>query len=200
MVDDAHGLGVLGRTGRGTPEHFGLDEEVDVLVGTASKSLPGLGGFAVARREVIHYLRYTSRPFIFATSPAPAAVAAVREALAVVEEEPALRTRLWAVTRRVLHALQAMGFDTGGSQTPIVPVTIGTVERTFHVWKALTEEGIFVNAVLPPAVPAGSCIIRMTFMATHTDEQVERVLGTLEAVGARFGVIRGRPGSALRAG
>jgi 7-keto-8-aminopelargonate synthetase-like enzyme len=100
----------------------------------------------------------------------------------------------------VLHALQAMGFDTGGSQTPIVPVTIGTVERTFHVWKALTEEGIFVNAVLPPAVPTGSCIIRMTFMATHTDEQVERVLGTLEAVGRRFGVIPGRPGSALRAG
>jgi 8-amino-7-oxononanoate synthase len=200
VVDDAHGLGVLGRTGRGTPEHFGVEDEVDVLVGTASKSLPGLGGFAVACREVVHYLRYTSRPFIFATSPAPAAVAAVREALLVVEEEAALRSRLWATTRRVLRALQAMGFDTGGSQTPIVPVTIGTVERTFQVWKALTEEGIFVNAVLPPAVPTGSCIIRMTFMATHTDEQVERVLVALEAVGARFGVIPGRPGATLRAG
>jgi len=200
VVDDAHGLGVLGRTGRGTPEHFGVEDGIDVLVGTTSKSLPGLGGFAVAQREVVHYLRYTSRPFIFATSPAPAAVAAVREALLVVEEEPALRNRLWATTRRVLRALQAMGFDTGASQTPIVPVAIGTVERTFQVWKALTDEGIFVNAVLPPAVPAGSCIIRMTFMATHTDEQVERVLDALEQVGARLGVIPGRPGGALRAG
>jgi 8-amino-7-oxononanoate synthase len=200
VVDDAHGLGVLGKNGRGTPEHFGVEDGVDVIVGTTSKSLPGMGGFAVAERQVIHYLRYTSRPFIFATSPAPAAVAAVREALDVLEQEPALRRRLWATTRRVLHALQGMGFDTGGSQTPIVPVTIGSVERTFEVWKALSEEGIFVNAVLPPAVPTGSCIIRMTFMATHTDEHVDRVLDALERVGARLGIIPGRPTAALRAG
>jgi 8-amino-7-oxononanoate synthase len=189
LLDDAHGLGVLGENGRGTAEHFGVEDDIDVLVGTASKSLPGLGGFAVAERRVIHYLRYTSRPFIFATSPPPAAVAAVREALAVVEQEPALRRKLWASTRRVLQSLQLMGFDTGGSQTPIVPIIVGTVERTFHMWKALGEEGIFVNVVLPPAVPTGSCIIRMTFMATHTDEQIERVLETVERIGARLGVI-----------
>jgi 8-amino-7-oxononanoate synthase len=200
VVDDAHGLGVLGKTGRGTAEHFGVEDDVDVIVGTASKSLPGLGGFAVAEQQVIHYLRYTSRPFIFATSPAPAAVAAVSEALAVLEQEPALRRRLWTNTRRVLHALQQMGFNTGGSQTPIVPITIGTVERTFHMWKALTEEGIFVNVVLPPAVPTGSCIIRMTFMATHTAEQIDRVLETLERVGAKLGIIPDRLETAKKAG
>jgi 8-amino-7-oxononanoate synthase len=200
MLDDAHGLGILGENGRGTAEHFGVEDGVDVLVGTASKSLPGLGGFAVAERQVIHYLRYTNRPFIFATSPAPAAVAAVREALALLEEQPALRRKLWANTRRVLDALQTMGFNTGGSQTPIVPIVVGTVERTFHMWKALSEEGIFVNVVLPPAVPAGSCIIRMTFMATHTDEQIDRVLETLERVGTKLGVIRGRQEAARMAG
>jgi 8-amino-7-oxononanoate synthase len=200
VLDDAHGLGVMGESGRGTAEHFGVEDGVDVLIGTASKALPGLGGFAVAERRVIHFLRYTNRPFIFATSPAPAVVGAVREALAVLEREPALRRKLWANTRRVLHALQLMGFDTGGSQTPIVPIIVGTVERTFHMWKALSDEGIFVNVVLPPAVPAGSCIIRMTFMATHTDEQIDRVLETLERVGAKLGIIQDRREEARKAG
>jgi 7-keto-8-aminopelargonate synthetase-like enzyme len=116
-------------------------------------------------------------------------VAAVREALAVVEQEPALRRRLWASTRRFLHALRSMGYDTGKSQTPIVPVLAGTPERTFEMWRRLSEEGIFVNVVLPPAVPNSGCLIRMTLTAAHTNEQIDRVLDALERVGAELGII-----------
>ena len=191
VLDDAHGLGVLGRDGRGTAEHFGLEEEIDVLVGTTSKSLPAVGGFAVADRQIVEFLRYggTCRPFLFAASPPAAAMAAVREALLIVEQEPALRRRLWDVTRRALHALNAMGFDTLGSQTPIVPFVAGSLERTFEAWRMLSEEGVFVNVVLPPAVPAGGCLIRMTFTAAHTDAQLDRVLDALERVGTKLGII-----------
>jgi len=195
IMDDAHGLGVLGKTGRGTAEHFHLEDEVDVIVGTTSKALPGLGGFAAAEQRVIDYMRYhqINRPFILATSPPPAVLAAVGEALSLVEEEPALRKRLWAITDRVLRSLRAMGFDTGETQTPIVPVLVGAVERTFAMWKALTEEGLFVNVVLPPAVPVSRCLIRMTFTASMTDAQVDHVLDALERVGQRLGVIAGAP-------
>lgn len=191
VLDDAHGLGVLGREGRGTAEHFGLEDQVDVIVGTTSKSLPAVGGFAVADQEVVEFLRYggTCRPFLFAASPPAAAMAAVREALGIVEQEPALRRRLWDVTRRVLHALQTLGFDTQGSQTPIVPFVAGSLAQTFEAWRMLSEEGIFVNVVLPPAVPAGGCLIRMTFTAAHTDAHVERVLDALERIGTRLGII-----------
>jgi 7-keto-8-aminopelargonate synthetase-like enzyme len=195
VLDDAHGLGVLGREGRGTAEHFGVEDQIDVIVGTTSKSLPAVGGFAVADREVVEFLRYggTCRPFLFAASPPAAAMAAVREALAIVEQEPALRRRLWDVTRRVLHAMGTMGFDTQGSQTPIIPFVAGSLERTFEAWRMLSEEGIFVNVVLPPAVPAGGCLIRMTFTAAPTDEQLDRVLETLERIGRRLEIIGGRP-------
>jgi len=198
VVDDAHGLGVLGRDGRGTAEHFGLEDEVDVIVGTTSKSLPAMGGFLVADQHVIDFLKYgqANRPFIFAASPPASVVAAVRESLAILEREPALRRTLWATTRRVLHALRGMGFDTGGSQTPIIPVTVGSMEKTFEMWKALQEEGIWVSMVVPPAVPTGRCLIRMTFTAAHTEEQVDRVLAALERVGVRLGIIPGRPGLA----
>jgi 8-amino-7-oxononanoate synthase len=191
VVDDAHGLGVLGREGRGTAEHFALEHETDVIVGTTSKSLPAVGGFAVADQPVIDYLRLstTNRPFFFAASAPAAALAAVRAALEIVEKEPALRRRLWASTRRFLHALRAMGFDTCRSQTPIVPVAVGSIERAFELWKAMNEEGIFVNVVLPPAVPAGACLIRMSLTATHTDAQIDRVLDALERHGARLGII-----------
>lgn len=198
VLDDAHGLGVLGRDGRGTAEHFGLEEEVDVVVGTTSKALPSVGGFAAADQEVADYLRYSTanRPFVFAASPPAASMAAVVAALEVVEREPALRRRLQDTTRRVLHALRGLGFDTGRSQTPIVPITVGSMELTFAMWQALSEEGIFVNVVLPPAVPAGSCAIRMTLTAALGDAQVDRVLAALERIGTRLGVIPGRPGLA----
>jgi 8-amino-7-oxononanoate synthase len=191
LMDDAHGLGVLGKTGRGTAEFFDLEDEVDVIIGTTSKALPGLGGFAAADQRVIDFLRYSqiNRPFLFATSPPPSVLASVQAALELIDEDPSLRTRLWSITQRVHRSLRAMGFDTGHSETPIVPVLVGSVERTFAVWQALTEEGLFVNVVLPPAVPAGACLIRMTFTAAMTDAQIDRVLDTLERVGTRLGVI-----------
>lgn len=191
LMDDAHGLGVLGRTGRGTAEHFDLEDEVDVIVGTTSKALPGLGGFAAADQRVIDFLRYSQidRPFLFATSGPPAALAAVRAALEIIGDDPALRDRLWAITQRVRRSLRGVGFDVGTSQTPIVPILVGSVERTFEMWKALTAEGLFVNVVLPPAVPAGACLIRMTLTAALTDEQVDRTLGALERAGTRLGII-----------
>jgi 8-amino-7-oxononanoate synthase len=188
IVDDAHGLGVLGRDGRGTAEHFGLEDQVDLIVGTTSKSLPAVGGFAAADQHVIDYLRYAlvNRPFIFAASAPPAAVAAVTEALSVLEGEPGLRRRLWAHTRRVHHALRGMGLDIGATQTPIVPVRVGTVEQTFEIWKQLTAEGIFVNVVLPPGVPAGGCLIRMTLTAHLEDAQVDHLIEAMARVAERL--------------
>jgi 8-amino-7-oxononanoate synthase len=193
VLDDAHGLGVLGRDGRGTAQHFDLEDQVDLVVGTTSKSLPAVGGFCVGEQQVIDYLRYgqMNRPFLFAASPPAGAVAAVREALLILQEEPTLRRRLWDTTRRVQQALHGMGFDTGQSQTPIVPVVVGSVERTFEAWKMLSDEGVFVNVVLPPAVPAGACLIRMTLTASHTREQIDLVLDALERVGRRLGIIPG---------
>jgi 8-amino-7-oxononanoate synthase len=193
MVDDAHGLGVLGREGRGTVEHFGLEDAVDVLVGTTSKAIPAIGGFAAAAQPVVDFLRLsaTNRPFFFATAAPASALAAIEVALDLVEREPARRRRLWASTRRFLHALGRMGFDTCRSQTPIVPVAVGSIERAFELWKALSDEAIFVNVVLPPAVPAGACLIRMSLTATHTDAQIDRVLDALERHGARLGIIPG---------
>jgi 8-amino-7-oxononanoate synthase len=191
LVDDAHALGVLGRDGRGTAEHFGLEDQVDLIVGTTSKALPAIGGFAAAKQEVVDYLRYgqMNRPFLLAAAPPPAALAAVRTALEILETEPALRRHLWAITRRVLHALRGMGFDTGHTQTPIIPVATGSLERTFEMWKLLTADGFFVNVVIPPAVPSGACIIRLALTASLTDEQVDRTLDAMERAGRKLGII-----------
>lgn len=196
LVDDAHGLGVLGRDGRGTAEHFGLEDDVDVLVGTASKTLPGVGGFAAARKEVVDYLRNSpvNRPFMLAASPPASAVAGVKAALEIIEQEPALRRTLWDTTRRVLHALRGMGFDTGRTQTPIVPISTGSIERTFAMWRMLTEDGFFVNVVIPPAVPSGACLIRLTLTASHTREQVDRLLAAIERAGLELGIVPPRSG------
>jgi len=195
VLDDAHGLGVLGRDGRGTAEHFQLEEQVDLVVGTTSKSLPAVGGFAAGDEPVIRFLRESqaNRPFTFAASAPPAAVAAVRAALEILERQPALRRRLWDHTRRVQRALRAMGFDLGRTQTPIVPVVAGSVERTVAMWKLLTDEGLFVNVVLPPAVTPGACIIRLTLTAGHTPEQIDRLLGALERAGHQLGILPGGP-------
>jgi 8-amino-7-oxononanoate synthase len=196
LLDDAHGLGILGRDGRGTAEHFGLEDQVDVIVGTASKTLPGVGGFAAADQAVIEYLRFApvNHPFLLAASPPASAVAGVMAALEIVEREPALRRTLWDSTRRVLHALQGMGFDTGHSQTPIIPISTGSIERTFAMWKLLTEDGFFVNVVIPPAVPSGSCLLRLTLTAAHTKEQLDSLLSSLERAGVALGIIPAPPG------
>jgi len=189
MVDDAHGIGVLGKTGRGTAEHFGLEKDVDVIMGTYSKSLASIGGFAVADEDVIHYMKHHARPLIFSASPPPASVAAVIAALDIVDSEPDRRERLWHHTNKMIKAFKQMGFDIGAAETPIIPLMMGEMERAFMMWKILGEEGVFVNPVVPPAVPQGRCMIRTSYMATHTDEMLDRVLGIVEKAGKKLGMI-----------
>jgi len=187
LVDDAHGLGVLGKTGRGTAEHFGLEQDVDIIVGTTSKSVPGVGGFVVGDEEVIQFVKHCSRPLIFAAAAPPSALASVLAGLDVIEDEPELRERLWANTRKIQRGFAKLGLDTGASQTPIVPVLTGDRDRAFVMYQALSEDGIFVNPVVPPAVPPNACLIRTSYMATHTDAQLDRVLAAFERASALAG-------------
>lgn len=190
MVDDAHGVGVLGRTGRGTAEHFGVEKDVDVIMGTYSKSMASIGGFVAASEDVIHYIKHTSRPLIFSASPPPASVASVIAALDVIDQEPDRRERLWHNTNKMMKACKQMGYDTGTSETPIIPLLMGEMERAFMMWKILSEEGVFVNPVVPPATQQGRSLIRTSYMATHTDEMLDRVLVILEKAGKKLGVIQ----------
>ncbi len=189
MVDDAHGIGVLGKTGRGTAEHFGLEKEVDIIMGTYSKSMASIGGFVAADEDVIHYMKHTSRPLIFSASPPPASVASVIAALDIIDQEPELRERLWHNTNKMLKAFKQMGFDTGVAETPIIPLLMGEMDRAFMMWKILNEEGVFVNPVVPPATTPGRCLIRTSYMATHTEEMLDRVLVIIERAGKKLGVI-----------
>lgn len=189
MVDDAHGIGVLGKTGRGTAEHFGLEKEVDIIMGTYSKSMASIGGFVAADEDVIHYMKHTSRPLIFSASPPPASVASVIAALDIIDQEPERRERLWHNTNKMLKAFKQMGFDTGVAETPIIPLLMGEMDRAFMMWKILNEEGVFVNPVVPPATTPGRCLIRTSYMATHTDEMLDRVLVIIERAGKKLGVI-----------
>jgi 8-amino-7-oxononanoate synthase len=189
MVDDAHGVGVLGKTGRGTAEHFGMEKDVDIIMGTYSKSLASIGGFVVADEDVIHFMKHNSRPLIFSASPPPASVASVIAALDIIDREPERRERLWNTTNKMKKAFQQMGFDTGASETPIIPLVMGEMEQAFMMWKILNDQGVFVNPVVPPAVPQGRCMIRTSYMATHTDEMLDRVLSIIEKAGKKLGVI-----------
>jgi len=190
MVDDAHGVGVLGRTGRGTAEHFGIEKDVDVIMGTYSKSMASIGGFVAASEDVIHYIKHTSRPLIFSASPPPASVASVIAALDIIDQEPDRRERLWHNTRKMMKAFKQMGFDTGTSETPIIPLLMGEMDRAFMMWKLLGDEGVFVNPVVPPATQQGRSLIRTSYMATHTDEMLDRVLVILEKAGKKLGIIK----------
>ncbi len=191
MVDDAHGIGVLGRTGRGTAEHFGVEKDVDIIMGTYSKSMASIGGFVVADEDVIHFMKHTSRPLIFSASPPPASVASVIAALDIIDQEPERRERLWHNTNKMMTAFKQMGYDTGVSATPIIPLLMGEMERAFMMWKILNDEGVFVNPVVPPATQPGRCLIRTSYMATHTDDMLDRVLVILERAGKKLGVIHG---------
>jgi 8-amino-7-oxononanoate synthase len=189
VVDDAHAIGVLGPTGAGTAEHFGLVDEVDLIVGTFSKSFASIGGFVAGPEPVIHYLRHHARSLIFSASMPPAAVATALAALDVIESEPERRQRLLQIARRMTAELRALGFDVGATRTPIVPVLVGDLPRTFMFWRALFEAGVFTNPVVPPAVPADSCRLRTSYIATHTDAQLDFVLEAFERVGKRLGII-----------
>ncbi len=188
MVDDAHSLGVLGG-GRGTAAHFGLSDELDLIMATFSKSLASLGGFIAGDEDVIHYIKHHARAFIFSASLSPANTAAALAALQVMRKEPERVERVNQISNRMRKALQDMGFNTGNSMTPIVPIFIGDTNRTFMTWKLLFDNGIFVNATIAPAVPEGKELLRTSFMATHTEEQLSRILETFESVGKQVGLI-----------
>ena len=189
MVDDAHSIGVLGEKGRGTAEHFHLEDKIDIVMGTFSKSFASIGGFITAEEDVIHYIKHFSRALIFSASPPPAAVAAVRATLKLIISEPERRKRLWEITHRIHKEFKAMGFNIGTSQTPIVPIYIGDDMKTFAVWKALTEKGLFTNPVVSPAVAPDQALIRTSYTATHTDAQIDRVLQAFYEVGKKFEII-----------
>ncbi|MEK6691798.1 MAG: aminotransferase class I/II-fold pyridoxal phosphate-dependent enzyme [Nitrospirota bacterium] len=189
MVDDAHGIGVLGKNGRGTAEHFDLEDKVDIIMGTYSKSLASIGGFIAASEEVIHYVKHISRPLIFSASPPPASVAAVSAAIDIIIAEPERRSRLWENTRKMKKGFGNLGFDTGPSETPIIPVIVGEDQKAFLMGRGLHEEGVFANVAVSPAVPNGKALIRTSFMATHTEEQLDRVLEAFKKVGKKLGII-----------
>ena len=189
VVDDAHAIGYLGPTGAGTAEYYGLQDEVDLTVGTFSKSFASIGGFVGGPEPVIHYLRHHARTLIFSASMPPASVATVLAALDIIEQEPERRERLWQITHRMMEGFRSLGFEIGPTETPIIPIIIGPLEQTFAFWKAIFDEGLFTNPVTPPAVPENSCRLRTSYIATHTDEQLEYVLDVFGKVGKTMGVI-----------
>ncbi len=192
MVDDAHALGVLGKNGRGTAEHFGLEKETDLIMVTASKSLASIGGFIAGKEEVIHYIKHHARSLIFTAALPPAQVAAISAALDVIQEEPERRKRLWEITNKMLKGFKELGFNTRNSQTPIIPILVGGGEQgVLTFWRMLYDEGVFASPVLPPAVPEGEELIRTSYMAIHTDEQLEFILEKFAKVGRKLGIIGG---------
>ncbi len=189
MVDDAHSVGVLGAHGRGTAEHFGLEKEVDLIMTTFSKSLASIGGCVAGKEEVIHYLKHHSRALIFSASLPPSAVATVLACLDIIDEEPERRERLWEITAKMKKAFVELGFDTGKSESPIIPLFIGDLARAFQIRRILLDRGVFVNPVVPPAVPPDEALIRTSFMATHTDDQLDFALEAFEKAGKELGLI-----------
>jgi len=188
MVDDAHGMGVTGE-GRGTAAHFGLTDEVDLIMSTFSKSFASLGGFVAGSEETIHFVKHTARSLIFSASIPAANAAAALAALDVIRSEPQRVQCVNQIGERIRAELSAMGYNVGSSITPIVPVIIGDDMKTFSFWKKLFENGVFVNPVISPAVPPGMQLLRTSYMATHTDQQIDRVLETFQSVGKKLGII-----------
>jgi 8-amino-7-oxononanoate synthase len=189
LIDDAHSMGVLGENGRGTADHFHLEDKVDIIMGTFSKSFASIGGFIVGDEDVIHYIKHFSRPLIFSASLPPAAVAAVLATMEIIKKEPQRRQRLWDITYHMHKEFKTMGFDIGTTQTPIIPVYIGEDMKTFQFWKELTTAGLFTNPIVSPAVPPGGALIRTSYTANHTDEQLEKVLEIFYKAGKKFNII-----------
>ncbi len=188
-IDDAHSLGVLGNLGRGTGSHFNLNDEVDIVMGTFSKSFASIGGFVAGSIDTIHYIKHKARPFMFSAAMPPAAVATVLECLRVVKEEPEIHTKLWKNARKMKQGLTSAGFDTLKSLTPIIPVVIGDDMQTFAFTKALYDNGVFATPVVQPAVQEGNALIRTSFMSTHTEEDLDYVLEVFYKLGKQFGMI-----------
>jgi len=189
MVDDAHCVGVMGRQGRGTSDHFGVTDQVVAIVGTFSKSLASVGGFVAADADVIHFIRHTARSLIFSASMPPASCASVSAAVDVMLEEEWRLEHLWRNTEVMMERLRDAGFNTGPSDTPIIPVVVGEDLMAFQMCHRLFEEGVFVNSVVSPAVERGDALIRLSLMATHTEDEVHRAMDILTRVGRELGVI-----------
>lgn len=189
MIDDAHGVGVLGKTGRGTAEHFGLEDRADLIMGTFSKSLAAIGGFIVADADVVKYIQHKARALIFTAAPPPASIGAVLAALDIIEAEPERRQHLWDNTRFMMTSLRAIGFDCGESETPVIPIVVGEDYLAFKMAKRLEEEGVFVNPVVSPACPPGRALIRTSYMATHRREHLTRALEAFQKVGRELGLV-----------
>lgn len=189
MVDDAHAVGVLGQHGRGSSEHFGVESGVDLVVGTFSKSFATIGGFVAGRADVIDYLKHASRSVVFSASMPPSNVATVLACLDVIEAEPERRERLWRNVRRMKQGFDELGFEVIDHGSPILSIVIGSDEATFEFNRRLFEEGVFVNPVVPPAVPEGQSLLRTSYMATHTDEDLDAILGAFRRVGERLRIL-----------
>jgi 8-amino-7-oxononanoate synthase len=188
MVDDAHALGVLGE-GRGTAAHFGLTDQVDLIMGTFSKSLASLGGFIAGDDDIIHYIKHNARSIIFSASISPSNAAAALAALHVMQEEPERIKRVNEIGTYMRENYQRLGFNTGGSESPIIPIYVGDDMRAAIIWKTMFEAGVYVNMVVSPAVPEGKQLLRTSYMATHTDDQLSRVLEIFSQVGKQVGII-----------
>jgi 8-amino-7-oxononanoate synthase len=189
MVDDAHGLGVFGENGRGTPEHFGVEDDIDLVMGTFSKSLASVGGFIASNRYVIEHIKHNARSQIFSAAPPPASMAAALKALDLVEREPERRKQLWENTKYMMQELGRLGFDTGDAASPVIPLVAGDDMLAYTLAVKLQDEGVFVNPVVTPAVPPGRALIRTSYMATHTREHLDRALEAFEKVGRALGII-----------
>ncbi len=190
MVDDAHSLGVLGKGGRGTADHFGVVDNVDIIMGTFSKSLASIGGFIAADKDTINFMKHTARSFIFSASIAPANAASVIAALDVMEEEPERIEQLWDNTRYAMDALRSVGLETGPTETPIIPIYVRDDEKTFVLTTMLQKAGVFVNPVISPAVPSEDSLIRFSLMATHTKKQIDYAIDQLDKVGKQLNIPR----------
>ena len=189
MVDEAHGIGVFGRQGRGVCDHFGLPDEVALIMGTLSKSLASIGGFIAADKSIINYLRHHTRTYIFSASCTPAATASAREALHIIQNEPERLEALWDVTRYALKRFREEGFEIGDTESPIIPLYVRDVEKTFIVTARAFDEGVFINPVIPPACAAQDTLVRFALMATHTHEQVDEAVAKLKLVFQRLDIL-----------
>ena len=190
MVDEAHGIGVFGRQGRGVCDHFGLTNEVDLIMGTFSKSLASIGGFIAGDADTINWLRHSCRTYIFSASNTPAATAAAREALHIIQQEPERIEALWEVTKYALRRFKEEGFEIGDTESPIIPLYVHDVEKTFKVTALAFNAGVFINPVIPPACAPQDTLVRFALMATHTKEQVERGVQALKKIFLDEGIIK----------
>lgn len=189
MLDDAHAIGTIGPGGRGSAASFGLKDEVDLITGTFSKSFSSIGGFAAGDHNVIEYIRHQSSPHVFSAAMPPSTVATVLKCLEILQEEPERLDRLHEISDYMRDGFRDLGFDVWESETPIIPVVVGDMEMCFRFWRSLIEEGVFVNAVIPPAVPQGQALMRTSYMATHADEELDHILDAFHKVGKKHGVI-----------